>query len=356
MAARRRSHKTRDLPPNLYVRNDGYYSYRDPRTGKEYGLGRDKRYAVTQAIEANMTMVNVSGSSLIERIGGNDVVSMDDWCDRYIAILQRREISAGSMTEYRSRVNAVRKYLSGRDISGVSTKDVAEFLEGYILAGKPARAKLMRSTMLDMFREAIAEGLIANNPVEATRNARINVKRSRLSADDFIAILAASENSQPWVRLSMELAVLTGQRVSDISKISWDDIRGDRLWVEQKKTGMKLVIPLIVEIKSLGMALGDTIARCRSLYSSRPTLIASRSGGVLAVETISRAFAKARDESGIKWEGDPPSFHELRSLSARLHAAEKGAEYAQRLLGHKSAQMSERYIDVRGSEWLEVEK
>ena len=52
--ARTRNHARRDLPPNLYVRNGGYYCYRDPRTGKEYGLGRDKRLAVTEAIAANM--------------------------------------------------------------------------------------------------------------------------------------------------------------------------------------------------------------------------------------------------------------------------------------------------------------
>ncbi|EEQ2761269.1 phage integrase Arm DNA-binding domain-containing protein [Escherichia coli] len=44
---RRRSHERRDLPPNLYIRNNGYYCYRDPRTGKEFGLGRDRRIAIT---------------------------------------------------------------------------------------------------------------------------------------------------------------------------------------------------------------------------------------------------------------------------------------------------------------------
>ncbi|MGO0472382.1 phage integrase Arm DNA-binding domain-containing protein, partial [Escherichia coli] len=48
---RRRSHERRDLPPNLYIRNNGYYCYRDPRTGKEFGLGRDRRIAITEAIQ-----------------------------------------------------------------------------------------------------------------------------------------------------------------------------------------------------------------------------------------------------------------------------------------------------------------
>ncbi|EJS1768083.1 phage integrase Arm DNA-binding domain-containing protein, partial [Escherichia coli] len=50
---RRRSHERRDLPPNLYIRNNGYYCYRGPRTGKEFGLGRDRRIAITEAIQAN---------------------------------------------------------------------------------------------------------------------------------------------------------------------------------------------------------------------------------------------------------------------------------------------------------------
>ncbi len=54
--ARRRSHKNRDLPPNLQPRNGGYFCYRDPRTGKEYGLGRHRQEAITQAIAANMAI------------------------------------------------------------------------------------------------------------------------------------------------------------------------------------------------------------------------------------------------------------------------------------------------------------
>lgn len=354
MAARRRSHKTRDLPPNLYDRN-GYYSYRDPRTGTEFGLGRDKRYAVTQAIEANISFSDAVGSSLVDRINNMESVTMEMWCDRYMDLLERRNISMGSMAEYRSRVNAVRRFYSNRSIESLTTKDIAEFLEAYITAGKAARAKLMRSTMLDMFREAIAEGVIKNNPVEATRNARIAVKRSRLSASDLSAIITQAGNMQEWLPLSIKLAAVTGQRVSDISKMAWADIQDGKLRVEQKKTGMKLAIPLSTKLSKQGLCLSDIIDECRGLYSRHSTLIASRSGGMLSVETISRAFSKARDATGIKWEGDPPSFHELRSLSARLHATEKDEKYAQNLLGHKSAQMSERYIDARGSEWLEVE-
>lgn len=67
---------------------------------------------------------------------------------------------------------------------------------------------------------------------------------------------------------------------------------------------------------------------------------------------MARGFAKARELSGITWEKEPPSFHELRSLSARLYTEEKGTEFAQRLLGHKSLVMTAKYQDNRGSEWV----
>ena len=65
-------------------------------------------------------------------------------------------------------------------------------------------------------------------------------------------------------------------------------------------------------------------------------------------------FASNTPLEHITWEKEPPSFHELRSLSARLYTEEKGTEFAQRLLGHKSAVMTAKYQDNRGSEWVKV--
>ena len=50
----------------------------------------------------------------------------------------------------------------------------------------------------------------------------------------------------------------------------------------------------------------------------------------------------------------PPTFHEIRSLAARLYGDEFGAEFAQALLGHKTAQMTALYRDSRGRERDEV--
>ncbi|WP_170988696.1 phage integrase Arm DNA-binding domain-containing protein, partial [Escherichia coli] len=80
---RRRSHERRDLPPNLYIRNNGYYCYRDPRTGKEFGLGRDRRIAITEAIQANIELFSGHNQKpLTARINSNNSVKLHSWLDR----------------------------------------------------------------------------------------------------------------------------------------------------------------------------------------------------------------------------------------------------------------------------------
>ncbi|MBG6241737.1 MAG: integrase, partial [Candidatus Symbiopectobacterium sp. Dall1.0] len=83
-------------------------------------------------------------------------------------------------------------------------------------------------------------------------------------------------------------------------------------------------------------------------------LVADAKHRQFAAKTISTAFLRARRISELIWERNPPSFHEIRSLSARLYTDEKGRDYAQKLLGHKSATMTDKYRDVRGAEWMEV--
>ncbi|MGG2142279.1 phage integrase Arm DNA-binding domain-containing protein [Symbiopectobacterium sp. RP] len=100
--ARRRSHKNRDLPPNLQPRNGGYFCYRDPRTGKEYDLGRHRQEAITQAIAANMAIYGSSKpSSLVDRINGTQATTVSEWTERYLTILEERKLKPKTMSEYK---------------------------------------------------------------------------------------------------------------------------------------------------------------------------------------------------------------------------------------------------------------
>ncbi|WP_240116218.1 tyrosine-type recombinase/integrase, partial [Erwinia endophytica] len=75
--------------------------------------------------------------------------------------------------------------------------------------------------------------------------------------------------------------------------------------------------------------------------------------GSVSASSITTTFKKARNRCGITWqEGTAPTFHEQRSLSERLYR-EQGLE-TQKLLGHKSQKMTDKYNDDRGKEWMVI--
>lgn len=159
----------------------------------------------------------------------------------------------------------------------------------------------------------------------------------------------------------MLLAIVTGQRLGDICIMKFSDVWNDMLHIEQEKTGTRLAIPLSLRNEALNITLSDVISKCRDAVVSKylvhfrhSTSQASR-GDQVSAKTLTSTFKKARDKSGLTWEeGTAPTFHEQRSLSERLYR-EQGID-TQKLLGHKTMKMTDRYNDDRGKEWIVVGK
>ncbi|PKO47288.1 MAG: hypothetical protein CVU31_08545 [Betaproteobacteria bacterium HGW-Betaproteobacteria-4] len=176
---RRRSAATRDLPPNLYVRR-GYFAWTDPRDGKVYSLGKDKRQAINEAIEANLALTeSLEQARLVDRLDGNKGNTLAAWCDQYETILAERKLSPGTLSTYRQRLRALREKHGSDLIGRITTRHVAEFLAQW--KGHARMGQAVRSLLLDLFREAMAAGWTHSNPVEPTRAPRHEVTRARLT-------------------------------------------------------------------------------------------------------------------------------------------------------------------------------
>ncbi|WP_071882127.1 phage integrase Arm DNA-binding domain-containing protein [Candidatus Sodalis pierantonius] len=244
MARRRRSYKNRDLPPNLQLRNGGYFCYRDPRTGKEYGIGRDKREAITEAISTNMVIYGLARkASLLDRINGTSRVTLSELISRYLIILERRNIKPKTMTEYKGYLGTIKGYLGEYPIQQVETKDIAVFLEQWGQAGKATMANKLRMAAIDLFREAIAEGIITQNPAEATRNQRVTIRRERITLEEYDVIRDAADTYLPaWIAPYFDLALVTGQRLGDIQALRWENFKDGRLYIKQEKTTLYTIL------------------------------------------------------------------------------------------------------------------
>jgi len=359
MSPHPRSVRNRKLPPGLRVR-DGYFSWRHPETGKEFGLGRDRDKAIAEANEANIHIAGVAGHvRLVDRLSGQSDHSLGAWLDNYERLLASRKLKANTQRSNKSRLKLIRSKLDlSLAIERITTKMLADFLNGLRAEGKARTAQAMRSLLLDVFREAVADGWIETNPVLVTRNELVEVQRARLTLDVY---LRARETATGWMANAMDLAIVSAQRREDVADAKFPDFHDDAWFCVQGKTGNRLCLPLSLRLAAVGLSLSDVLSRCRStgvlsrflIHQTRPRGN-SKVGSQIWVDTITRHFSAAVEALGIDWEGKtPPTFHEIRSLSERLYA-EQGNVNTQELLGHKDPRMTAVYHDSRGAEWVRV--
>lgn len=373
MAARPR--KNNVSVPNLYPLysrkvNKVYWRYKHPVTGKFHALGTNEDEAIAIATEANTRLAEQRTRQILaisDRIATSKgkAITTSTWLDRYQAIqddrLKSGDIRLNTYKQKAKPVSLLRERAGMKLISAVDVRDIAQLLEEYISAGQPRMAQVVRSVLIDVFKEAQHYGEVppGYNPALATKQPRRKITRQRLSLEEWQKIFDIADASHRYMGNAMLLALVTGQRLGDISKMKFSDIWDDHLHVIQEKTGSKIAIPLSLRLNAVNWSLRDVVARCRD-YAVSPYLVhffrstsQAERGAQVKSNTLTMNFSKARDLAEIDWgKGSPATFHEQRSLSERLYK-EQGID-TRNLLGHKTQQQTDRYHDDRGKDWCSI--
>lgn len=373
MAARPRKNNVSD--PNLYPLysrkvNKVYWRYKHPITGKFHALGTNEAEAIAIATEANTRLAEQRTRQILaisDRIATSKgkAITTSTWLDRYQAIqddrLKSGDIRLNTYKQKAKPVSLLRERAGMKLISAVDVRDIAQLLEEYISAGQPRMAQVVRSVLIDVFKEAQHYGEVppGYNPALATKQPRRKITRQRLSLEEWQKIFDIADASHRYMGNAMLLALVTGQRLGDISKMKFSDIWDDHLHIIQEKTGSKIAIPLSLRLNAINWSLRDVVARCRD-YAVSPYLVhffrttsQAERGAQVKANTLTMNFSKARDLAEIDWgTGTPATFHEQRSLSERLYK-EQGID-TRKLLGHKTQQQTDRYHDDRGKGWSKV--
>lgn len=374
MAARPR--KNNVSVPNLYPLysrkvNKVYWRYKHPVTGKFHSLGTNEAEAIAIATEANTRLAEQRTRQILaisDRIATSKgkAITTSTWLDRYQAIqddrLKSGDIKLNTYKQKAKPVSLLRERAGMKFISSVDVRDIAQLLDEYITAGQPRMAQVVRSVLIDVFKEAQHYGEVppGYNPALATKQPRRKITRQRLSLEEWQKIFDIADASHRYMGNAMLLALVTAQRLGDISRMKFSDIWDDHLHVIQEKTGSKIAIPLSLRLNAINWSLRDVIARCRD-YAVSPYLVhffrstsQAERGAQVKPNTLTTNFSKARDLAEIDWgDGTPATFHEQRSLSERLYEAQ-GVD-TQKLLGHKSPNQTARYHDDRGKEWIKIQ-
>jgi len=154
-----------------------------------------------------------------------------------------------------------------------------------------------------------------------------------LTADEEERLLAASS---PWLQEIIRFALNTGMRQGEILNLQWQDVDFTRgtLIVMKSKNGTRRTIPLNATVYDL-LATKQAAAG-----ASKGPVFKTPLGNMLQVRFLVREFCEARDRAGIP----DFRFHDLRhTFATRL--VQRGIDLykVQRLLGHKTGTMTQRY-------------
>jgi hypothetical protein len=351
-----RQRKDPRLPAGLRER-EGYFSYTSPVDGVEYGLGRDRRQAIQQALEANAHLAG-KRHTLLERITGT-AITWDAWCDEFEKILSERPSKANTQRTRKSQLKRLRSIFAGnRSVSDITTRECSEPIEALRKAGKHRSAQAFRSFLIDCFDRLIARGHRKDNPARVLDPVAVKVQRARLTLEALMALYKATEIQ--WLRNAVALALVSGQDRDSVRNAKFADFRDGGWWNERAKTGARVFLPLSVRLDCFGMSIEDVLRQCRTTGVLSTHLVhqtqrgkGARLGKPMHIDQLTRVFSAELAKLSIDW-GDkhPPTFHEIRSLSARLHKTQ-GNVNPQELLSHKDPRTTAIYTDGRG-EWIKV--
>lgn len=142
--------------------------------------------------------------------------------------------------------------------------------------------------------------------------------------------------SSPWLQEIIGFALNTGMRQGEILNLQWQDVDFARglLMVMKSKNGTRRTIPLNARVYELLAAKQATTGTTHA-----PVFMTPR-GNELQVRFLVWEFCEARDRAGIP----DFRFHDMRhTFATRL--VQRGVDLykVQRLLGHKTGTMTQRY-------------
>lgn len=259
--------------------------------------------------------------------------TFDELMDRF---LSEHVVKRASKRAYHGFVKRLRAFFGGRTLAEITPRTIAEYkTHRYAMGVKPATINRELAAMKKAFNLAMKEWeWCRSNPVCRVSMERENNKRDRwLTEEEEHRLLACS---LPWAREVFLFALHTGMRLGEILALTWAGVDLFRrcVTVFRSKNGKRRTIP----VNQTVLDLLKERARVRSLQTQ--TIFHSQAFTPVDANNLRRAFRSSCRKARI----DDLHFHDLRhTFATRLVQAGVDLYKVQRLLGHKSPIMTQRY-------------
>ena len=203
---------------------------------------------------------------------------------------------------------------------------------------KPQTVKHVLALLRRIIIFGVDRGLCPALPFKITLPSVDNIKTEDLSPGHLQALFAAIESTPHQTAAAMmKLALFTGMRRGEIFKLRWDDLDFHRGFISiiEPKGGKSQKIPMNKNAEEVLATIPKT-----SEY-----VFPARTGGPR--KDISKDLREIKEAAGLPADFRP--LHGLRHVYATMLASSGKVDMftLQKLLTHKSSQMTQRYVHYR---------
>lgn len=245
------------------------------------------------------------------------------------------ELRASSRGGYDSRLGILRRDHGHRTVSGMTREGVVQHVLDPLAKMPGSRLDTLKKLRI-LIRHAIERGWLRHDPTLGIKRPKNKPIRSWTEGE--IAVYETHWPVGTKERLAFALFIFIGQRISDVCRMGWPDVRGRTIDVVQQKTSAKLTIPLHSDLAAI---LAET-------RREHVTILNTAFGRPFTVKGFGNWMRNAITAACLPMECQP---HGLRKAAGR-RLAEAGCTTKEimAVLGHKTLAEAERYtVDAEQS-------
>lgn len=173
-------------------------------------------------------------------------VTVPDLVAEYFCSQEYRSLSASSQQPYRRVIQRISAELGNRPVRSITRRHVEELLA----LRSPGAANDALKKIRVLMRLAMDRGYRRDDPASGIRRFAAGAGHHSWSESEI------GQFEQHWPigtreRVAFGLLLYSGQRKSDVAKMSWEDLTSEGINVVQRKTGARLIIPIHRDLRSI---------------------------------------------------------------------------------------------------------
>lgn len=276
-----------------------------------------------------------------------------------------KALAPKTIENYTDLVNVLKSYLGNNDVENIDDELIENWRDGSAADGNAnngyaKQAPFMFNNALRFLKAALDFARVklkwfpkdSVNPLRDVAKLDLENRDYYIEDEEYVAIW---ERAKDWVRIAMDLSLLTGMREGDIAKLHLADLRDDGIYVAQGKSKGKrkqlfeigepetneynpALLALMDEARALNRPVRSMFVICSERNPSMP----------VTGKKIYEGFKLAARKAGYP----DTHFHDVRAKFA-TDADSEGIDIT-KSLGHASRAMSERYVKLRKIERVQA--